>query len=257
MKKTILTLLASLVGVAAFAQAFDLQTADSICEKLNRGIVADAAVLDEAQKLVDAAQPQTDGEKLAIIRLRTRLNFQRAGGKIAWADHQKFVDEQIAAAKFTQNPSSEDYLKILYLWGVRTYDNEIYALMTTLPDYQKWNNAGHVAYYLGKYEESYNLYLVNRFFPQRAVEVAGDKLHDPVRAFEAAKLAISGSYSAETVKQVVVAVTRFVIGQPGVPEEELKAFLNNLNRKCSVNMVADQASWEPIVTMLRTLLATY
>lgn len=256
MKKIIISAIAAAFAILS-AQAYDWQAAAAISVKINNGLVTDAAVLEEAQKFCDSAKPETDAEKISVINLRSKLNFQRAGGKIAWADHKKFVDDAIAAAKLTKAPSTGAYLGCLYVWWDRSFDNEVYALMKTLPDYQKWGNGGHVAGFLEKWEESYNLYLVSAIFPERAVAVAGSELNDPVRAFEAAKLILTNEYSARTVQLTLENVTRYVAGNEAVPAEQLKAFLINANRRYSVKMVSNKEAWEPIVTMIRTLLETY
>ena len=133
----------------------------------------------------------------------------------------------------------------------------MYALIKATPGAEAFCDAGLWANAVGKYAESYELYLASKTWPQRAMEIALHRLNDPVKAFEAAKLITGKAYSAAIVKDVVRMTVSRLVGNDSVNAAEMKTFLQNVNRKYSARLIDDKTAWEPIIAQIRTVLETY
>ncbi len=46
-------------------------------------------------------------------------------------------------------------------------------------------------------------------------------------------------------------------GNSAINAAEMKAFLQNVNRKYTARLADDKAAWEPIIAQVRTVLETY
>lgn len=256
MKKLVLStllVLSAFIGVSAF----DWSASSAVMNAINTQFVTDAALIENAQAFVDAAQPTDDAQRYRVIRIRALIRFQKAAGNITFDDQKKFIDDQLSELKFDGEVKAQDYLDCLYIWWYRGWDNEVYSLMKTLDGHEKWQDAGHVCDKLGKYEEAYNYYVESDTFPDRAVSIAATRLNDPARAFAAAKLILERTYWASCVSSVISNTVSHLVGNPAIPADEMKTFLTNANRKYSAKLIEDDAAWRPVITMIRTMLETY
>ena len=125
------------------------------------------------------------------------------------------------------------------------------------PGAEAFCDAGFWANAVGKYAESYELYLASKTWPQRAMEIALHRLNDPEKALTAATLICERTYSIEIVKSVVRMTVEKLCGNSAVNAAEMKTFLQNVNRKYSPQLINDKAAWEPIIAQVRTVLETY
>lgn len=258
MKKLIATLITVTAGAAGFAAGFDWNTSSMIMRELqNNQTVLDSAVTARAQQFIDTAEPQNDSDKRRLLALRVMVRIQLPGADMSWQTQKKYVDDQIVAAKFEKTLATKDYLDLLYIWWYRGWDNEIYALMKTLPGYEQWGNAGHLCEKKELYAEAYDYYFASAVFPDRAVNIASTRLNDPVKAFSAAKLVLTRTYNAACVSTVVGRVVSGLVGNTAVSAADMKDFLQNVNRKYSAMLLKDKAAWEPVIAQVRTMLETY
>lgn len=258
MKKLFLFLLLAVFASVTFAAGFDWSASTELIRALqNNQAALDPAVTARVQQFIDAAAPQYDSEKLRVIALRVMVRAQTKGSDMSWTAQKKFVDDQIAATQFEKELTGAAYLDLLYIWWYRGWDKEIYALMQTLPGAELWGNAGHICDKMGKYAEAYEYYKASGIFPDRAVNIAATRLDDPAKAFEAAKLILIRTYNAQCVGAVVERTVSGLVGNADIPADEMKAFLQNANRKYSSMLIKDAEAWKPIITTIRTMLETY
>lgn len=258
MKKLFLFLLLAVFASVTFASGFDWNASSELMKALQDNQTAlDPAVPARVQQFIDDATPRNDSEKRRVIALRVMVRAQTKGSDMSWNAQKQFVDDQIAAAELEKEIAVADYLDLLYIWWYRGWDKEIYELMKTLPGAELWGNAGHICDKMGKYAEAYEYYKASAIFPDRAVNIAATRLNDPAKAFEAARLILTRTYNAQCVSAVIERVVSGLVGNADIPADEMKAFLQNANRKYSSMLIKEEEAWKPIITTIRTMLETY
>lgn len=258
MKKLFLFLFLAVFSSFTFAADFDWKATEELITALdaNRDVL-DPAVPARVLQFTDVAVPRNDSEKIRVISLRKSARVQTKGADMSWDAQKKFVDDQIAAAKLEKEVTVVQYLQLLYVWWYRGWDKEFYSLIKTLPGAELWPDAGHVCENMGKYAEAYEYYKASAYYPDRAARIAVKQLNEPVKGFEAAKLILTRTYNANCVGAVIEQIISGVVGNADIPTDEIKAFLQNANRKYSSMLIKDEEKWKPIITMIRTMLETY
>lgn len=209
---------------------------------------------------LDTVEAVSDAQKLNLIRYRVIAYDQTSGADRTLAGLKKYADALIENTRFEKVLTGAQYVGIFSLWWRRNefdFAQEMYALIKATPGAEAFHDAGHWASAVGKYAESYELYLASKTWPQRAMNIAFNKLNDPVKAFEAAKLITGKAYSAAIVKEVVRMTVSRLVGNDSVNAAEMKTFLQNVNRKYSARLIDDKTTWEPIIAQIRTVLETY
>ncbi|WP_419644026.1 hypothetical protein [Victivallis vadensis] len=256
--KKILLAAALIISAAAFAVDIDWQTVTGFNRELaDNRTKLDQAVPAKVTEYADSVDAYTDQEKIAVIALRRAARTQVAGNDRSWQANKAFVDEQIAAAKLDKELTVPQYLSLLYLWYMESWCPDMYQYMKTQPGFEKWNDAGHCCYQLKKYDEAYTYYMAAQAFPERSVSIATVYLKDPAKAFEAAKLINTKICSLNTVQSVLNAVSNHLAGNDAISAADMKAFLQNANRKYSSMLLKDKANWEPVIAQIRTMLETF
>lgn len=217
-------------------------------------------VVQSAIDYLDAVEATNDGQKLDVIRCRVRAYDQTTGADRSLAGLRAFAEPLIAAAKLEKAPTGAQLASIFSIWYRRTdveFAKEVYDFIKQTPGAEGYADSGLWANAVGKYDEAYSLYVETAAWPQRAVEIALNKLNDPAKAFAAAKLLTGKTYKAEIVKPVIQQVVSKLVGNDAIPAAEMKTFLQNVNRKYSAQLIDDKATWEPIIAQIRTVLETY
>lgn len=217
-------------------------------------------VVQSAIDYLDAVEATNDGQKLDVIRCRVRAYDQTTGADRSLAGLRAVAEPLIAAAKLEKAPTGAQLASIFSIWYRRTdveFAKEVYDFIKQTPGAEGYADSGLWANAVGKYEEAYSLYVSTAAWPQRAVEIALNKLNDPAKAFAAAKLLTGKTYKAEIVKPVIQQVVSKLVGNDAIPAAEMKTFLQNVNRKYSAQLIEDKATWEPIIAQIRTVLETY
>lgn len=259
MKKVLLAL-AALTGLAATTFAVDFVWKDvneTAAKVFKNRTVKDPAVVKEAEESLAAVVAKDDNEKLRLIQIKAWLYLQKTGSTDFNAV-KTYVDQEIATAKLEKPLSGGRYVGLFnFWWDQKTWGSAVYDLMKATPGYETFGDAGLWANAVGKYAEAYDLYMTTKGWPQRAMGIALYKLDDPAKAFAAAKLITGRDYNIGIVKSVVQSVITKLVGNDAVRPDEMKAFLQNVNRKYSAKLIADKAAWEPVIAQIRTVLETY
>lgn len=217
-------------------------------------------VVQSAIDYLDAVEATNDGQKLDVIRCRVRAYDQTTGADRSLAGLRAVAEPLIAAAKLEKAPTGAQLASIFSIWYRKTdveFAKEVYDFIKQTPGAEGYADSGLWANAVGKYDEAYSLYVETAAWPQRAVEIALNKLNDPAKAFAAAKLLTGKTYKAEIVKPVIQQVVSKLVGNDAIPAAEMKTFLQNVNRKYSAQLIEDKATWEPIIAQIRTVLETY
>ena len=211
-------------------------------------------VVKTATAYLDTVEAKTDAQKLNLLRYRVIAYDQTTGADRTLAGLKKYADSLIGKTTFKKALTGAQYVGIFSIWWRQNefdFAQEMYALIKATPDAGVWAKA------VGKYGEAYELFLATKAWPQRAMEIAFNKLNDPVKAFEAAKLITGKAYSAAIVKSVVQLTVSRLVGNDSINAAEMKTFLQNVNRKYSARLIDDKTTWEPIIAQIRTVLETY
>lgn len=217
-------------------------------------------VVKTATAYLDTVEAKTDAQKLNLLRYRVIAYDQTTGADRTLAGLKKYADSLIGKTTFKKALTGAQYVGIFSIWWRQNefdFAQEMYALIKATPGAEAFIDAGVWAKAVGKYGEAYELFLATKAWPQRAMEIAFNKLNDPVKAFEAAKLITGKAYSAAIVKSVVQLTVSRLVGNDSINAAEMKTFLQNVNRKYSARLIDDKTTWEPIIAQIRTVLETY
>lgn len=213
-----------------------------------------------ATAYLDTVEAKTDAQKLVLLRYRTMAYDQTTGADRTLAGLKKYADEILAKVKFEKTLTGAQYISIFSLWWRQNepeFAKGMYDLIKSTPGAESFGDAGLWAGAVGKYEEAYDLYYATAGWPERAMHIAIYKLNDPVKALSAANLIVAKNYSVATVKTVIRMTVEKLCGNSAINAAEMKAFLQNVNRKYSPQLINDKAAWEPIIAQVRTVLETY
>lgn len=266
MKKLMLAF-AALTGIAtvtATAAEYNLQDIrDNVSTPLYQNRTAmDQNVVRSALEHLGTIEAVNDGQKLGVLRYKVIAYDQTTGADRTVAGLKKYADSLIAETKFDKPLTGAQYVSIFSLWW-RSQEPEfaqgVYELMKSTPGAEKFSDMGIWAAATGRYEEAYNIYYNSRkaYAAVRAMGIAVNRLNDPAKAFAAAKVIATTDCSAKEVRQVLNTVTSKLTGDDSVKAEEMKKFLQNLNRRYTAKLSEDEKTWEPVISQIRTLLEAY
>lgn len=265
--KKIMLALAALAGVAtvtATAAEYNWKDLrDNVSTPLYQNRTAlDQEVVSSALEHLDTIDCINDAQKLGVIHYRVIAYDQTTGADRTVAGLKKYADGLIAEAKFEKPLTGAQYASIFSIWWRSRepeFAQEVYALMKATPGAEKFSDMGLWASAVGHYEEAYNIYVNSKqgYAAARAVNLAINRLNDPGKAFAAAKIVAASNCKASEVKQVLNIVVNKLTGDDTIKAADMKAFLQNLNRRYTAKLVEDEKTWEPIISQVRTLLEAY
>ena len=265
--KKIMLALAALAGIAtitATAAEFNWKDLrDNVSTPLYQNRTAmDQGVVKTALEHLDTIDCVNDAQKLGVIRCRVIAYDQTTGADRTVAGLKKYADGLIAAAKFEKPLTGAQYASIFSIWWRQKepeFAQEVYALMKATPGAEKFSDMGIWAYATGRYEEAYNIYVNSKqgYAAVRAVNLAINRLNDPGKAFAAAKIVAASNCQAAEVRHVLNIVVNKLTGDDTIKAADMKAFLQNLNRRYTAKLVEDEKTWEPVISQVRTLLEAY
>lgn len=265
--KKIMLALAALAGVATITATAaeinwkEVQTNVSTPLFQNRTAM-DQGVVKTALEYLDTIDCVNDAQKLRVICYRVIAYDQTTGADRTVAGLKKYADGLITAAKFEKSLTGAQYASIFSIWWRQNeseFAQEVYALMKATPGADKFPDMGLWASATGHYEEAYNIYVNSKrgYAAARAANIAINRLNDPGKAFAAAKIVAAGNCKASEVKQVLNIVVNKLTGDDTIKAADMKAFLQNLNRRYTAKLVEDEKTWEPVISQVRTLLEAY
>lgn len=266
MKKLMLAL-AALAGIAtATLSAVEYSYSDvmkNVSTPLyNNRTVFDQNVVKGALDYLGTVEAKNDGQRLSIVRYKVMAYDQTTGADRTLEGLKKYADGLLAEVKFEKALTPSQYVSLFSLWWrskETDFAEAVYNFMKATPGAEKFADMGIWAAATGHYEEAYQIYFNSKqpYAAVRAMNIATYKLGDAVKAFEAAKVILVSKANAQEVKQVVTYLSNNIVGRDEIKAEEVKAFLQNLNRKYTARLSEDSATWEPIISQIRTILEAY
>ena len=213
-----------------------------------------------ATAYLDTVEAVSDAQKLNLLRYRVIAYDQTTGADRTLAGLKKYADSLIGKTTFKKALTGAQYVGIFSIWWRQNefdFAQEMYALIKATPGAEAFIDAGVWAKAVGKYGEAYELFLATKAWPQRAMEIALHRLNDPEKALTAATLICERTYSIEIVKSVVRMTVEKLCGNSAVNAAEMKAFLQNVNRKYTAKLASNKAAWAPVIAQIRTMLEAY
>ena len=263
MRKLFLSL-AAFCGCALSLSAIEYNAAD-LMKNVSMPLFQNRTAMNQetvkaATAYLDTVEAVSDAQKLNVIRYRVIAYDQTTDADRTLAGLKKYADEILAKVKFEKTLTGAQYVSIFSLWWRQTepeFAQAMYDLVKATPGAEAFIDAGVWARAVGKYGEAYELFLATKAWPQRAMEIALHRLNDPEKALTAATLICERTYSIEIVKSVVRMTVEKLCGNSAVNAAEMKAFLQNVNRKYTAKLASDKAAWAPVIAQIRTMLEAY
>ena len=263
MRKLFLSL-AALCGCALSLSAIEYSAAD-LMKNVSTPLFQNRTAMNQetvkaATAYLDTVEAVSDAQKLNLLRYRVIAYDQTTGADRTLAGLKKYADSLIGKTTFKKALTGAQYVGIFSIWWRQNefdFAQEMYALIKATPGAEAFIDAGIWAKAVGKYGEAYELFLATKAWPQRAMEIALHRLNDPEKALTAATLICERTYSIEIVKSVVRMTVEKLCGNSAVNAAEMKAFLQNVNRKYTAKLASDKAAWAPVIAQIRTMLEAY
>ena len=263
MRKLFLSL-ATLCGCVLTLSAIEYNAAD-LMKNVSTPLFQNRSAMNQdvvktATAYLDTVEAKTDAQKLNLLRYRVIAYDQTTGADRTLAGLKKYADSLIGKTTFKKALTGAQYVGIFSIWWRQNefdFAQEMYALIKATPGAEAFIDAGVWAKAVGKYGEAYELFLATKAWPQRAMEIALHRLNDPEKALTAATLICERTYSIEIVKSVVRMTVEKLCGNSAVNAAEMKAFLQNVNRKYTAKLASDKAAWAPVIAQIRTMLEAY
>lgn len=265
--KKIMLALAALTGIAAATATAAEYSWKDVQANVSTPLYQNRAALDQnvvktSLAYLNTLETPLDWQKLGALRYKVIAYDQTTGADRTVAGLKKYADSLIAETKFDKPLTGAQYVSIFSLWW-RSQEPEfaqaVYDLMKATPGAEKFADMGLWAAATGRYEEAYNIYVNSKqgYAVARAVNIAMTRLNDPAKAFAAAKIIATTNCNAAIVRQVLNVVVNKLTGDETIKAAEMKAFLQNLNRRYTAKLAEDEKTWEPVISQVRTLLEAY
>jgi hypothetical protein len=221
----------------------------------------DQSVVASVKKYIDSVEPKNDQQKRNVIKFKVWVYDQTKGSDTSFEGLSKYRDELIAKEKFEVAPTEAQKLEMLDIWYKYRTDKDFVAKMynaiKATPNGHRFSNAGVYAYRTNNYLDAYNFYMENQVFPERCVEIAIKNLKDTKKVLDAAQVITKKNYDAKKVKPIVDCVINNLTTSDSVDQNEVKLFLQKVNKRYSRLMKEDEATWAPIIGDVRMTLAAY
>lgn len=221
----------------------------------------DQTVIAEVNKYLESVETKNDAQKLTIIQFKVWAYDQTTGSDKSFEELKKYSTELLSKEKFEKQPTGAQTIRILDCWykvkNDKAFCEAMYNAIKTTENGYMFTNSGFYAYNIGKYEDAYNFYMANKVFPDRSVDVAVKHLKNPNKALVAANMITEKTYPVGVVTKVVTLVLENVVTSKQVNQEEVKLFLQNVNKRYSRLMKEDENSWAPVIGDVRMTLEAY
>lgn len=227
---------------------------------VNNRETLDQNVVKEVNDYLNAVETKTDAQKLYVIKFKLFAYDQTKGSDNSFEGLKTYLEKMLSDAKLDKPIPEVKKLSMVGIWYKRTdkdFVAKMYNAIKTTPNGIKFVDAGWWAQHAKQYNDAYNFYMENQVFPDRSVEIAVKYLNDPQKALSAAKLVADKTYPVKVVNKVVGLVLENVVTNKQVNQEDVKTFLQDINKRYSRLMKEDEKAWAPIIGDVRMTLAAY
>ena len=260
--KTFVTLIAAVVmAFCVTGIEYNAETA----KKLEQLVVGnyqerDQNVVNEALAIVNSIEPATDLDRLNRIYWRVAIHDQEAGADRTFDGLSSYASALLNQETF-ENPVPPVWnLMLINLYWKSddpAFCTAMYNQFKANPPYRDVSESGLWAAMAGQYSDAYDFYMQSKFWPDRASNVAIYHLNDPRKAFDAAQMILERRYNSTVVSSVINDVAAHLVSSSEITADEMKTFLQGVNRSYSILLIDDDAAWRPVITRVRTMLETY
>lgn len=227
---------------------------------VNNRETLDQNVVKEVNDYLNAVETKTDAQKLYVIRFKLFAYDQTKGSDNSFEGLKTYLEKMLSDAKLDK-PIPEvkklDMVGIWYKYTDKDFVVKMYNAIKSTPNGTKFGDAGWWAYHSKQYNDAYNFYMENQVFPERCVEIAIKNLKDNKKVLDAAQVITKKNYDAKKVKPIVDCVINNLTTSDSVDQNEVKLFLQKVNKRYSRLMKEDEATWAPIIGDVRMTLAAY
>lgn len=222
----------------------------------------DQTVIAEVNKYLESVETKNDAQKLAVIKYKLWVYDQTKDVDNSFNGIKKHLEELLANAKLDNSVSDVKKLEMMSIWYKTKetdgkYTSSMYNAIKTTKNGTKFADSGFWAYFAKQYEDAYAFYMENKVFPDRSVNIAVMHLKNPNKALVAANMITEKTYPVGVVTKVVTLVLENVVTSKQVNQEEVKLFLQNVNKRYSRLMKEDENSWAPVIGDVRMTLEAY
>ena len=221
----------------------------------------DQSVVASVQEYINSIEPKGDAQKRTLIKFKVWVYDQTKGSDTSFKGLSKYRDELIAKEKFEVAPTEAQKLEMVDIWYKYRTDKDflvkMYNAIKATPNGYKFPNSGFYAYRTNNYLDAYNFYMSNNVWPDRCVEIAIKNLKDDKKALAAAQGITKKNYDASVVKKVITLVLNNLPTSDSVDQNEVKLFVQKVNKSYSRRMKEDEDTWAPIIGDVRMTLAAY
>ena len=262
MKKfIILNIILSTIFTAS-AVEFNVQEAYNNAYKklVNNRETLDQNVVKEVNDYLNTVETKTDAQKLCIIKYKLFTYDQTKGADNSFDGLKTYLEKMLSDAKLDKPVTEAKKLEMMDIWykySDKDFIAKMYNAIKVTPNGHKFADAGWWAQRAKQYNDAYNFYMENQVFPDRCVEIAVKYLNDPQKALSAAKLVADKTYPVEVVNKVVGLVLENIVTNKQVNQEDVKTFLQDINKRYSRLMKEDEKAWAPIIGDVRMTLGAY
>lgn len=262
MKKfIILNIILSTIFTAS-AVKFNVQEVNNNTYKklVNNRETLDQNVVKEVNDYLNTVETKTDVQKLYVIKYKIFTYDQTKGADNSFEGLKAYLEKMLSDAKLDKPVTEAKKLEMMDIWYKHTdkdFVAKMYNAIKTTPNGHKFRDAGWWAQHAKQYNDAYNFYMDNQAFPERCVEIAIKNLKDTKKVLDAAQVITKKNYDAKKVKPIVDYVINNLTTSDSVDQNEVKLFLQKVNKRYSRLMKDDEATWAPIIGDVRMTLAAY
>lgn len=221
----------------------------------------DQSVVSSVKTYLDSIEVKNDAHRLSILGFKIWVYDQTKGSDRTFEGITKYRDQLLSKEKFDAAITDTDKVELLDLWYKaktdKDYSKKMYNLIKNTSNGYKFTNAGFWAAMVGQYDDAYNFYMSNGAFPDRCVDIAIKNLKDDKRALAAAQEITKKNWKAPVVQKVIKLVLNNLTTSDNLDQNDVKLFLQKVNKRYSRLMKEDEATWAPIIGDVRMTLAAY
>ena len=222
--------------------------------------VFDKEVIKNVKEYLETVKPELDGDKIYIINLKVIAYDQENDSKLPFSDIKKYAEDLIAKETFN-NLTNAMRIRTFNVFGRaftdKEFAKEMYNTIKSTPDGYLFNDSGYWATAVGEYSDAYDFYGATKMFPDRMINIAIKNLKDSNKAFNAAKMITEKTYAPNIVLSVLNNVAENLTSDNSISDNDMKKFLQQVNRRYSPKLNEDEETWQPIIASVRTMLETY
>jgi hypothetical protein len=242
------------LGLVASAFAFDYSSWRALDLKAKAGV--NDAIYAEIVKYVEANKPanaSVASHNAKLLNYKYLLPNAKFDVAAMYADGIKYIE----SFGFKADTASKRTMPIYFNINDPAKLKAIYEFMLATPELQ---DSPHLGWYClqvtGDKAKAYGFYKQAKASLDRRLILA-IQLKDSAKVDECMEELLVTPPRLTLAKIMITRYIDNVVGNPTYKQENVKAYLQGMNRKFSPMLIKDKANWEPLIAQIRTALETY